>query len=185
MKTLITNKNIYIVTVNDNGTLSIVKEYTTNGHTSPWKKVGTPIQNAGSFILSQGGVSAVLTRCVDVKNLAQWVELDNASRETQRAIGQARATAIAAEHKKEYNEIFGSGETVKATLHNIRVLLRHLNEVNWGVWSLPKMEISYACNQYDCNGQTATAIILNEPIEGATHFVYGAPHGYLTKYRRL
>jgi hypothetical protein len=72
---------------------------------------------------------------------------------------------------------------------SVYVLLRKLNSENWGGWELPKMTIGYTCNQYDCDGKTATTIKLDSPIivsdEEGTMFQYGAPVGHLRKYRRI
>lgn len=47
----------------------------------------------------------------------------------------------------------------------------------------------YQCNQYDCDGKTATTIKLDQPISVGgrmgTQFVYGAPRGHLEKCERI
>lgn len=85
--------------------------------------------------------------------------------------------------------INGKG-VVKANADNVYVLLNYLNCRNWGAWGqLPRMSVGYSCNQYDCDGRTATTIILDRPIivdgESGTRFEIGAPHGYLRNYRRI
>ena len=51
------------------------------------------------------------------------------------------------------------------------------------------MTIGYTCNQYDCDGKTATTIKLDRPIEyygeQVSQFQHGAPSGHLRNYRRI
>lgn len=88
-------------------------------------------------------------------------------------------------------------DVIPTTYRNISIVLRHLNEQNWGSWELPKMSIGYSCNQYDCDGKIATTMKLDQPIditdytdspdslpEMVSMFQVGAPHGHLMKYRR-
>lgn len=94
--------------------------------------------------------------------------------------------------RKEAWESISKLAVIPATVENIRTVLLHLNEQNWGGWTLPKMSIGYAAHQYDCEGKTATTIKLVEPIsseeygiENESMFVVGAPNGHLTNYQRL
>lgn len=93
--------------------------------------------------------------------------------------------------KKRLQSLIEAGP-IKATVENIRLILSVLNEQNWGSWNLPQMTIAYSANQYDCDGKTASTIILDTPIsddeysiKNETHFVIGAPRGHLNKYYRL
>lgn len=91
-------------------------------------------------------------------------------------------------HEEDYKAVF-NGSTVETTAENIRILLCYLNDINWGVWQLPSMTIGYTCNQYDCDGKTATTITLDTPIEyrgeQVSQFQHGAPSGHLRNYRRI
>lgn len=98
---------------------------------------------------------------------------------------------IAEQRKKEWEQL-SSLPVIPATVENIRILLHYLNTINWGSWTLPQLTVGYSANQYDCDGKTATTIILQEPvsdeergIENETMFQTGAPRGHLTKYQRL
>ena len=83
-------------------------------------------------------------------------------------------------------------EVIPATVENIRTILEHLHQQNWGTWSLPKMSIGYAAHQHDCDGVTATTITLDRPIsepgwwiENETKFKVGGKPSYLIAYRTL
>ena len=90
--------------------------------------------------------------------------------------------------KSEFDTAF-SNEITEATIENITILLYYLNSINWGMWKLPKMTIGYSCHQYDCNGQTATTITLDKPIDYdgqmLTKFVVGVGPRHLSNYTQL
>lgn len=94
--------------------------------------------------------------------------------------------------QKDWESIKDDLNPIPATVDNIRIVLRHLNSLNWGLWQLPNLGINYSANQYDCDGKQATTIKLDEPvsdpergIENQTMFQTGAPRGYLVNYQRL
>jgi hypothetical protein len=83
-------------------------------------------------------------------------------------------------------------EVIPATVDNIQILLNYLNRSNWGLWQLPKMNIGYSANQYDCDGVQATTITLDSPvsdekkgIKNQTKFKVGGKRGHLEKYQTL
>lgn len=178
-KLYFTSKKSFLVEQNADGTLLITK-------TSTMK----PLENAGSFIVSQGGIDAILAKCKEVTD-EQFAEdrkqllLRN---EQTRQRSQELALANRKRHEQDYKAVF-NGSTVETTAENIRILLRYLNDINWGAWQLPSMSIGYRCNQYDCDGKTATTIILDTPIEyygeQVTQFQYGAPNGHLRHYHKI
>ncbi|MDY4406038.1 MAG: hypothetical protein SPE55_03100 [Sodaliphilus sp.] len=179
-KMYFTSKKSFLVEQNAGGTLLITK-------TSTMK----PLENAGSFIVSQGGIEAILAKCVEVTE-EQFAEdrkqlLLRHEQARQHSLGVAIAKRK--RHEEEYNAVFNGGGVVETTVENIRTLLRYLNDINWGVWQLPSMTIGYSCNQYDCDGKTATTIRLNSPIEyrgeQVSQFQYGAPSGHLRGYHKL
>lgn len=178
-KMYFTSKKSFLVEQNADGTLLITK-------TSTMK----PLENAGSFIVSQGGIEAILSKCKEVTD-EQFAEdrkqlLMRHEQAKQRS--QELALANRKRHEQDYNAVFNGG-TIETTVENIRILLRYLNDINWGVWQLPSMTIGYSCNQYDCDGKTATTITLNSPIEyrgeQVLQFQYGAPSGHLRRYHKL
>lgn len=111
---------------------------------------------------------------------------NRAKREAQAA--QERADRKHKAAAKILNQRLESG-VLESNAENIYLLLTYLNTQNWGGWELPKMTIGYTCNQYDCDGKTATTIKLNEPIEYndklVSKFEVGAPHGHLMQYVKI
>jgi hypothetical protein len=83
-------------------------------------------------------------------------------------------------------------DVIPATVDNIRIVLRHLNSMNWGVWDLPKLSISYSAHQYDCDGVQASTITLDKPIscddygiKNERFFKTGGRAGHLNKYQSI
>lgn len=186
------NKNICIeVRKNPDGTLLL----TNNGVDS--------IANAGSFIGGYGGVENFLSKCTEFEGTfedfhAKWIieqeerrEHDKVIRENQKKREVERVSERAKLYKEEFDKLCKSG-VIETTVDNIGIVLRYLNTCNWGSWNLPAMSISYTAHQYDCDGKTASTIKLDQPIsdldkgiENETMFVVGAPHGHLTRFRRI
>lgn len=178
-KMYFTSKKSFLVEQNADGTLLITK-------TSTMK----PLENAGLFIVSQGGINAILAKCKEVSDEDFAKDRKQLRLRHEQAMLRSQEIAIA-NHKRneeEYHAVF-NGDTVETTVENIRTLLRYLNGINWGVWQLPSMTIGYSCHQYDCDGKTATTIKLDRPIEyrgeKVTKFQYGAPSGHLRDYCRI
>lgn len=196
MKTKIYVSANYIYKVettgNDERPLNITREYS-RGRANQWYVMNEKAcPNAGQFILTLGGVEGVLTSCMEVDSLADWVAEHNAAakeaHEKNNAIAMQREAERDQRIKAEYERLF-AGEVTESNEETVGALLRYLNLKNWGGWNLPKMTIGYACHQYDCDGKQATTIKLDSPIvvngEPGTMFQVGAPHGHLTKYRRI
>lgn len=193
MKYIATSKNkVYEVRQNEDGTLFITRD----GIHS--------IDNAGQFIMNFGGIEGILKRCVEsdlqVKEFAKHhMDEIKAMKEARRAVYEKNIVKTKgqreAERKAEYEALLAENDgVIPTTYENIGVVLRYLNTQNWGGWSLPKMTIGYSCNQYDCDGRIATTMKLDRPInitpdwdtkEMESMFVYGAPHGHLTKYHMV
>lgn len=188
-----TKRVIYRVEQNENGTLEIFREYFSLKNMDHWVFDGRKFDNAGSLIISAGGIDGLLNQCEDVDDIEGMIERLNAEKaEIRRKANEERsrqASLLAGIAETEFTRVFDGKEVVTANAESVYVLLRYLNTKNWGLWKLPKMSIGYRCNQYDCDGRTATTIILDEPIKVAgkegTMFVYGAPIGHLTKYERI
>ena len=196
MKTKIYVSANYIYKVettgNDERPLNITREYKC-GRANQWYAMSdTECPDAGSFIINQDGVDALMNKCTEVDDLAAWVEEHNAAAkeayEKKHAIAMQRRAEREQRIKTEYERLF-AGEVTESNEETVGALLRYLNLENWGVWNLPKMTIGYACNQYNCDGQIATTIKLDSPImvndNPGTMFQVGAPHGHLMKYRKI
>ena len=179
-KMYFTSKKSFLVEQNADGTLLITK-------TSTMK----PLENAGSFIVSQGGINAILAKCKEVteEQFAEDRKQLLLRHEQAKQRSQELAMANCKRHEEEYNAVFNGGGVVETTVENIRILLHYLNDINWGMWKLPSMTIGYSCHQYDCDGKMATTIKLDRPIDWygvkVSQFQHGAPSGHLTNYYRI
>ena len=101
------------------------------------------------------------------------IEKRKAEREAQDSADQAKI--------KELLEL----DVIPSTAENIRLVMKYLNQQNWGSWTLPKMEIGYKAHQYDCEGQVAVTFQLDRPVEGETKLSFNAPRGHLRKYQDI
>lgn len=184
MKTFRTLKRTFMVRVNEDGTLFMTED----GINS--------IKDAGALIASYGGVQRILDMCDKDMNEEELKALENERRaNVQKRMAASQYTRKEAQDKaakETYDALLSKHPVIPSTVENIRIVLAYLNTVNWGVWELPEMTIGYRCNQYDCNGKTATTMVLSEPISEESsnvknewRFVFGNPHGYLTEYQKL
>lgn len=181
MKVLKMKSRILVVNQNQDGSLLITHN-------------NKPIDNAGSFIVSLGGIEAVLARCTEcteeefasvelLRRLKEKEKKDRAAASARQKQERAKVIEMA------YKEAFGGQDAAETTISNIRLLLRYLNTMNWGMWQLPKMTVGYKCCQYDCDGKVATTITLDRPIdyegEMVTKFKTPSPRGHLRDYCTL
>jgi len=188
-----TKRVIYRVEKNENGTLDIYREYFSLKNMDSWQHDGRKFDNAGSLIITAGGIDGLLSQCEDVEDLEAMITELNVVKAEIRRKAMAERERQAAERQNiaetEYHQLFDVKDVVETNAKTVYALLRYLNTQNWGLWRLPKMTIGYACHQYDCDGKTATTIKLDEPItvagEQGTMFQYGAPVGHLTNYERI
>ena len=188
-----TKRVIYRVEKNENGTLDIYREYFSLKNMDHWEHDGRPFKNAGSLIITAGGIDGLLSQCEDVEDIEAMVtELNQVKKEIRRKAAAERLrqqTAATTLAEDSYHRLFDGLDVVETKADTVYALLRYLNTKNWGTWTLPKMSIGYQCNQYDCDGKTATTIKLDAPISVAgkmgTKFVYGAPRGHLENYERI
>lgn len=188
-----TARVIYRVEKNENGTLDIYREYYSLKKMDHWNKDGRKFDNAGSLIITAGGIEGLLSKCEEVDDIEGMVARLNEEKKSvrekasQMRLRQEQVQSSAAE--TEYHRLFDGVDVIETNAKTVYALLRYLNTVNWGVWNLPKMSVSYTCNQYDCGGRTATTIKLDEPImvggSMGKQFVYGAPRGHLAQYERI
>lgn len=114
--------------------------------------------------------------------------------EIQRAVADEKkqeGVRILERKQKEWEEL-KELEVIPATVSNIKIVLSHLNQQNWGSWSLPKLSIGYSAHQYDCDGTIATTITLDKPISDPDYdivnerkFKTGGKRGHLKGYTNL
>lgn len=184
---------IYRVEQNENGTLDIYREYFSLKNMDSWQHDGRKFDNAGSLIITAGGIDGLLSQCEDVEDLEAVIADLNIVKADIRRMAIAERERQATECQNiaavEYKQLFDGKDVVETNAKTVYVLLRCLNTQNWGLWHLPKMTIGYACRQYDCDGKMATTIKLDKPIvvagQQGTMFQYGAPVGHLTNYERI
>lgn len=197
MKILKTNTNTYVVDQNADGSITITYDGVKR------------ISNAGMFIKNLGGVPGVLARCEECEYTLEGImeyfneqyRMKKKAHEHRRQAALERETEWNAERVANYKNLVAKyeGEAIPTTYENIGIILRYLNTMNWGGWELPKMTIGYSCDQYDCNGKTASTMQLDEPIDirddeekakdgsspkMVSMFQVGAPLGHLNKYHR-
>lgn len=193
MKILRTNTNIYLVGINEDGTLSI----TYNGE--------VPINNPGMFINQMGGIEGVLARCEDGEYdldgyrtyIKQGQKEKQRMHEERHKAAMERQARWNAEREDEYKALVAKyeGAAIPTTFENIGIILRYLNTMSWGAWRLPKMTIGYKCHQYDCDGKVASTMTLDKPIDVSCYeegglpemvdkFQVGAPVRHLMQYHR-
>lgn len=188
MKIFVTNTSIYRIEKREDGELDMYREYSRKSRHGQWVKDGSKYADVGMFVKQRGGKDIFLSECADCDDLEDFVTKQNKENEEFSNTRKAIAEEIAKKQEEEYALAFAN-EVTECNKENIYLLLRHLNKINWGVWNLPKMSIGYSCNQYNCNGVTATTMILDKPIdygdEMIDKFVYGAPHGYLSNYVQI
>lgn len=152
---------------------------------------GTPFSNAGILIKSCPNFwDHCLTREQFDARVAAFEYTRTPEYREEKKRREAEKLAIRyAESKEKLAELQEKYESIPVTEDNIRVVIRFLSSQNYGVWDLPKMEIGYSANQFDCDGKIATTMTFDKPIsiDGrmCSKFVVGAPAGYLTKYVRL
>lgn len=152
---------------------------------------GEPMKDAGLFIVSCGGIDKLLSKCVNEQEFEQHkirLSKEKEERENRNIELSKKIAKIRAEEDLKI-KLMLENQPIQANEDNIRLIARYLNAHNWGSWNLPKLNISYKANQYNCNGKIATTIVLNEPIEFygemESKFVYNAPNGHLNQYQRL
>lgn len=188
-----TKRVIYRVEQNENGTLEIYREYFSLKNMDCWQYDGRKFNNAGSLIISAGGIDNLLRQCEDVEDIEGMIARLNIEKaEIRRRATEERNRQMADRNSivaADYHRLFDGKDVVESKAETVYALLRYLSTKNWGTWNLPKMTIGYHCNQYDCDGKTAVTIILNSPImvggRMGDRFQYGAPRGHLIKYEEI
>lgn len=199
-------KHVYSVQVNEDGTLTMYREYKTSKKWHHWERIEKkgPVTNVDAVIKFHGGIERVLAKLEEVDDILSIHKQLNKEKHEQRTRieqGMTEAEQVHRERmlrkeeawnenaRREYEKVF-SNEVTEANYENIRVLLHYLSTMNWGLWDLPQMTIGYSANQYDCGGRIAVAIKLDEKIElplggKSDKFSFGNGRGYLNNYTRI
>lgn len=184
-----TKKNVYLITKNDDGTLTFFPEE----------------KNAGAIIMQRGGIQGFLAHCiedsrpyVDFKNDVQLIK--QKQREYREAMrmqnADAEKTAVANAYNAMlaiYGMVIGDIDKsikIDATSYNLYVLMRYLRTIPLSQWQLPTLSQGYTANQYDCEGKIAVTITLSEGLLSDDQKIikklqYGAPMGHLTNYTNI
>ena len=171
-----TKKDVFTVEINEQGFITL-REILDGG----------VFKGTASLIAQRGGRENFLALCEDgdPEAIKAEIKAERRARAAAKAQKPAQADDKLAAAREMVTEAYKNGTTIEATIDNIKSLLRYLNSENWGTWQLPKMSVGYSCNQYGCDGKTATTIILDEPVDGNTRYVFGAPVGHLNGYTRI
>ena len=184
-----TKKNVYLITKNDDGTLTFTPE----------------AKNAGAMIMQRGGISAFLDHCIeDERDFKEFVEdrelVAKQQKEYREAMRLQSANAEKESVAKAYNEMLSKygmsidnidkSVAIEASVDNLYVLMRYLRSIPWGQWQLPTLSQGYSATQYDCDGKIAVTVILNDGITTEDGKVvkklqYGAPMGHLSNYTNI
>lgn len=121
----------------------------------------------------------------------EYVKSEIEIKSIKRAENDKMALEFRQRKEAEWNSIKDL-PVIPTTIDNLRIVLQHLNDQNWGTWRLPKMEIGYAAHQYDCDGVSATTIKLDQPIsdeyyniKNETKFKVGGKRHHLNNYKSL
>lgn len=147
MKFLITKRRVLRVEEKENGCLLITD------------KEGKEIENAGAFILSNGGKEKLLSRCItkeekEKNDLLKKESMKNFALEEEKEKDEA---------KKAFDKLLLQ-EVIDTNVENLKVILNYFKTMNWGAWPRIKMSIPCKFLQYDCDGQIITAVKISEKI---------------------
>ena len=184
-----TKKNVYLITKNDEGTLTFFPEE----------------KNAGAIIMQRGGIQGFLAHCIeDERSYDEFCKdiqfVKQKQREYREAMRLQNADAEKNEVANAYNAMLANygmsiGNIDKfieidATRDNLYTLMRYLRTIPLSQWQLPKLSQGYTANQYDCEGKIAVTITLNQgllsdDLKIVKKLQYGAPMGHLTNYTNI
>lgn len=184
-----TKKNVYLITKNDDGTLTFFPEE----------------KNAGSIIMQRGGIQGFLEYCIEDErsydDFCKDVQLvKQKQREYREAMRMQNADAEKNAVANAYNAMLANygmsignidkSIEIDATKDNLYVLMRYLRTIPLSMWQLPKLSQGYTANQYDCEGKIAVTITLNQglltdDLKIIKKLQYGAPMGHLTNYTNI
>ena len=154
---------------------------------------GTPFKDAGLLIKSFRSLDDFWAHCIDKQEMderkarcefhrtPEYIAMKNNKEKERKESERIVAT-------NQFEALKARQYPIPAPYENIGIVLRWLNTQNWDEWNLPELTISYSANQYDCDGKSASTLILDTPImvddKPIRKFEFGAPHGYLIHYLR-
>ena len=184
-----TKKNVYLITKNEDGTVTFFPEE----------------KNAGSIIMQRGGLTGFLAHCIeDERSYEEFVAdrelIAKKQKEYREAMRLQSANAEREAVAKSYNEMLSrygmsignidKSVSIEANSENLHVLMRYLRSIPWGQWQLRTLSQGYSANQYDCDGKIAVTVILNNGIVTEDGKVikklqYGAPMWHLSNYTNI
>lgn len=184
-----TKKNVYLITKNDDGTLTFFPEE----------------KNAGALIMQRGGISKFLEYCIeDERSYDEFCKdvqlVKQKQREYRAEMRLQNANAGKAAVANAYNAMLANygmsignidkSIEIDATRDNLYALMRYLRTIPLSQWQLPKLSQGYTVNQYDCEGKIAVTILLSEgllsdDLKIIKKLQYGAPMGHLTNYTNI
>lgn len=136
-----TKKNVFLITRNQDGFLEFFPKN----------------REAGNLIKQHGGIDNFLQICkADARPYDQVL----AEFKQKHADAEAERKRVASEKKNkeieiiksEYDALLQDGGEIEVTPKNLRVIMRYLRTINWGLWHLPKLSQGYSAFQYDCGG---------------------------------
>lgn len=120
-------------------------------------KNGTPYENAGLLINNSGGIERFWALCIDEEEYQRRIADRDFRQSPEYKAEQARKNAersaiAAAQHKAEFDAL---PSPIPVSYKNLGIVLRYLNDQNYGTVALPCMTVGYSYNQYDCDGHSA------------------------------
>ena len=121
-----TKRVIYRVEKNENGTLNIYREYFSLKNMDHWEKDGRPFQNAGSLIITAGGIEGLLNQCEDVEDIEAMIAELNAVKAEIRRKANAERERQASERQNiaetEYHQLFDGKDVVETNAKTVYAL---------------------------------------------------------------
>lgn len=170
-----TKKNVFLITRGQDGFLEFFPKN----------------REAGNLIKQHGGIDKFLQICkADARPYDQVLaefkqKLADADEERKRAASENKMKESAI-IKSEYDALIQDGGEIEVTPPNLRVIMRYLRTLNWGMWHLPKLKQGYSAFQHDCGGKDVVTIQLDEGIiidgKCVKKFKCGVNDNYLHEY---
>ena len=184
-----TKKNVYLITKNDDGTLTFFPEE----------------KNAGAIIMQRGGIQGFLGHCIeDERSYDEFCKdvqlIKQKQREYREAMRMQNADAEKNAVANAYNAMLANygmsignidkSIEIDATKDNLYIIMRYLRTIPLSLWQLPTLSQGYTANLYDCEGKSAVTItlkegVLSDDLKIIKKLQYGAPIGHLTNYTNI
>lgn len=170
-----TKKNVFLITRDQDGFLEFFPKN----------------REAGNLIKQHGGIDNFLQICkVDARPydqvLAEFKQKLADAEEERKRVASERKKKESEIIKSEYDALIQDGGEIEVSPKNLRVIMRYLRTINWGMWNLPKLSQGYSANQHDCGGVTVVTIKLDLGIlidgKCVRKFKCGVNDTYLHEY---